>query len=81
VRWYLNRYSYLIFSVLALGGATLLGGRLGGLAGPSAVVGVGAALALAQARLRGASSVRDWPAVQDAIRGGTPSLLFIYSDT
>ena len=52
-----------------------------GLAGPAAVVGVGAALAAAQARLRGDSSLQSWAAVQDAIRAGGPSLLFLYSDT
>jgi hypothetical protein len=81
VRWILNRYSYLIFSALALGGATVVGSRLGGPVGPAAVVGVGAALALAQARLSSASSLRTWSAVQEAIHAGGPSLLFIYSDT
>ena len=70
MRWYINRYSYLIFSALALGGATVLGGRLGGLAGPAAVVGVGAALALTQLRLRGDSSVQSWEAVQAEARCG-----------
>lgn len=81
MRWYINRYSYLIFSALALGGATALGARLGGPVGPAAVVGVGATLALAQAVLRSDSSLQSWSAVQEAIRGGGPSLLFIYSDT
>jgi hypothetical protein len=81
VRWYINRYSYLIFSALALSGATVLGSRFGGLAGPAAVAGVGAALALTQLRLRGDSSVQSWGAVQEATRSGQPSLLFVYSDT
>ena len=81
MRWFLNRYSYLIFSALTLGGATVLGSRLEGLAGPATVVGVGAVLAAAQARLRGDSSLQSWAAVQDAIHAGGPSLLFLYSDT
>ena len=81
MRWFLNRYSYLIFSALAIGGATALGSRLGGLAGPATVVGVGATLAVAQARLRGPSTFQSWSKVQEAVRAGGPSLLFIYSDT
>lgn len=81
MRWLVNRYSYLIFSALALGGATALGVRIGGLTGPAVVVGVGAALAAAQLRLASASSYRSWTAVQNAVHGGRPSLLFIYSDT
>jgi hypothetical protein len=81
VRWLLNRYSYLIFSALALGGATVVGSRLGGPVGPAVVLGVGAALAAAQARLRSGSTLATWSAVQDAIRSGGPSLLFVYSDT
>ena len=81
MRWLINRYSYLIFSALALGGATVVGSRVDAPVGPAAVVGVGALLALAQARLRGPSSVRYWSEVQQAIRSGQPTLLFIYSDT
>jgi hypothetical protein len=81
VRWWVNRYSYLIFSALALGGAALVGSRFGGAAGPGAILGAGAALALAQASLRGRSSAPDWRAVQETTRAGLPTLLFIYSDT
>ena len=81
MRWFVNRYSYYIFSALAIGAATALGSRLGGPAGPAAVVGVGAALAGAQALLRGGSSLRSWSAVQEAIHRGGPTMLFIYSDT
>lgn len=81
MRWFVNRYSYLIFSALALGGATALASRLGGVAGPAMVVGLGAALAAVQTRLASSSTVRSWAAVQEAIRGGRPSLLFLYSDT
>ena len=81
MRWFINRYSYYIFSALAIGAATAIGGRLGGAVGPAAVVGVGAALAGAQALLRGGSNLTSWSAVQDAIRRGGPTMLFIYSDT
>ena len=81
MRWYINRYSYLIFSALAMGGAALLGARIGGVAAPGAAIGVGAALALAQARLRSPSTAQDWRTVQGLTRSGLPTLLFIYSDT
>jgi hypothetical protein len=81
MRWFMNRYSYYIFSALAVGAATAIGSRFGGPAGPALAVGVGAALATAQAVLRSDSTYRSWSAVQEAIRAGGPSLLFIYSDT
>ena len=81
MRWLMNRYSYYIFAALAVGAATALGSRFGGPAGPAAAVGVGAALATAQAVLRSSSTFRSWPAVQEAIRRGGPTLLFVYSDT
>jgi hypothetical protein len=47
----------------------------------AAVVGVGAALAGAQALLRGDSNLKSWSAVQEAIHRAGPTMLFIYSDT
>ena len=81
MRWLINRYSYVIFSAVAIGGATLLGSRLGALAGSAVVVGVGAALAAAQAKLSGDSSAATWSMVQDLVHGTMPVLLFVYSDT
>jgi hypothetical protein len=57
--WFVNRYSYLIFSALVLGGAAAAGSRLDGAAGPSLVVALGAALAFVQTRLRGGSSPQE----------------------
>lgn len=81
MRWFVNRYSYYIFSALAIGAATAVGSRLGGPLGPATVVGVGAALAGTQALLRGGSTVTTWAAVQEVIRRSGPTLLFVYSDT
>jgi hypothetical protein len=79
---FLNRYSYLLTSAAAMAAAWAVGARIGGLAAPIAVAGVGAALALVQRKLRGgASSVPNWGAVQQAIGQSVPLLLFIYSDT
>ena len=82
MRWNVNRYSYLIASALAMGGAWAIGARIGGLAAPLAVAGVGLGLAAVQRKLRGGSSnVGSWQHVQKAIGAGTPVLLFVYSDT
>lgn len=78
---FLNRYSFLITTALAMGGAWAAGARMGGFAAPVAVAGVGLALAAVQRKLRGgASAVASWKDVQ-RISHGTPSLLFIFSDT
>ena len=77
--WYLNRYSYLIFSALALAVAAVVGARAGR-AGLALPVGVGAVLFGVQRALSGRSSLADWDAVQSSI-AGRPSLLFVYSDT
>ena len=80
--WTINRYSYVITAAAAMVGAWALGARVGGLAPSLAVAGVGLGLAAVQRRLRGgASSVRSWQAARQAIGRGTPTLLFIYSDT
>ena len=77
-----NRYSYLIATGLAMGGAWLAGSRIGGPAPTLAVVGVGAAMALVQRKLRGGpSTVASWNEALGRLGGGTPTLLFIYSDT
>ena len=77
-----NRYSYLIATGLAMGGAWLAGARIGGPAPTLAVAGAGVAMALVQRKLRGgASTVASWNDVLRDIGGGTPVLLFIYSDT
>ena len=77
-----NRYSFLIASALAMGGAWAIGARIGGLAAPIAVAGVGMGMAALQRGLRGgASNVSGWQQVKQAIGRGTPTLLFIYSDT
>jgi hypothetical protein len=81
VLWFVNRYSYLIFSALSLLVGLVLSSRLGWLAGSALLVGLAAALAAVQALLRGPSSLRTWPEVEAAIGAGRPTLLFIYSDT
>ena len=82
MRWLVNRYSYLITTALAMGGAWALGSRMGGLAPTVAVAGVGLGLAAVQWKLRGGpSSVGSWQQAQQAIGRGTPTLLFVYSDT
>jgi hypothetical protein len=82
VLWNVNKYSYLITTALAMGAAWALGARLGGLAPAIAVAGVGLGLATIQRRLRGGpSNVGSWQQAQQAIGTGTPTLLFVYSDT
>lgn len=82
MRWYINRYSYLIATALAMGGAWALGARVGGIAPAVAVAGVGVGMAAVQRKLRGGpSNVAGWKQLRRAIGGGTPALLFIYSDT
>ena len=81
MRWLINRYSYLIFSFLALAGAGLAASRLGRLAGTALVLGVGGMLAGVQAALRSGSSLSSWREVEAALGRGRPALLFIYSDT
>ena len=82
VRFTVNRYSYLIATGLAMGGAWVAGSRFGGPAPTLAVAGVGLAMALVQRRLRGgASSVAAWSDVLGQLGHGTPTLLFVYSDT
>ena len=77
-----NRYSYLIATGLAMGGAWAAGSRLGGPAPTLAMVGVGLAMALVQRKLRGgASTVGSWNEALGQIGRGTPTLLFVYSDT
>ena len=77
-----NRYSYLIATGLAMGGAWLVGSRIGGPAPTLAVAGVGVAMALVQRRLRGgASTVATWTEALGQLGRGTPALLFLYSDT
>jgi len=39
MRWFINRYSYYIFSALAIGGATVFGSRLGAVAGSAVEIG------------------------------------------
>ena len=82
MRWFANRYSLLITSALAMGGAWGLAARLGGLLPSVAVAAVGLGLALAQRRLRGgASSVLSWADLEQAVTSTGPVLLFLYSDT
>ena len=77
-----NRYSYLIATGLAMGGAWAVGSRIGGPAPTLAVAGIGIAMALVQRTLRGgASSVASWNDALGRIGHGTPTLLFVYSDT
>ena len=81
-RFTVNRYSYLIATGLAMGGAWVAGSRLGGAAPTLAAAGVGIAMALAQRTLRGgASTVASWNDALGRIGHGTPTLLFVYSDT
>ncbi len=80
--WVVNRYSYLIATSLAMGGAWAAGSRIGGPAPVLAVAGVGLAMALVQRKLRGGtSSVATWNEVLRRIGRAMPTLLFIYSDT
>ena len=77
-----NRYSYLIATGLAMGGAWLAGSRIGGPAPALAVAGVGITMALVQRRLRGGpSTVASWNEALAQLGRGTPVLLFLYSDT
>ena len=81
-RFTVNRYSYLIATGLAMGGAWVVGSRFGGPAPTLAVAGVGIAMALVQRTLRGgASAVDSWNDVLRQLGHGKPALLFIYSDT
>ena len=77
-----NRYSYLIATGLAMGGAWMAGSRFGGVAPTLAVAGVGIAMAVVQRTLRGgASSVSSWNDALGQLGRGRPTLLFLYSDT
>ncbi|MCC6176251.1 MAG: hypothetical protein IT305_13170 [Chloroflexi bacterium] len=79
---FLNRYSYLIASGLAMGGAWLTASRFGGVWPAVAVAGVGAGLALFQRQMRGGpSALASWDELSAAIGRGIPLLLFLYSDT
>ena len=78
----INRYSYLIATGLAMGGAWVAGSRFGGPVPTLAVAGVGIAMALVQRKLRGgASTVATWSEALGERGRGTPTLLVIYSDT
>ena len=80
--WLTNKYSFLITTALAMGGAWAAGVRLGGLAPTLAVAGVGLGLAMVQRKLRGGrSNVGNWQQIEQAIGQGTPTMLFVYSDT
>ena len=82
MRWFVNRYSFLITSALAMGLAWLVGSRFGGLWTSVAVAGAGLGLALVQRKLRGgASDVAAWDDFGVAPGGRQPLLLFLYSDT
>jgi hypothetical protein len=81
MRWFVNRYSYLIFSALTLLVGLAVGSRLGWLAGSALLVGLAGALTAVQAAQRGPSSLQDWRQVEAAIGAGRPTLLFVYSDT
>ena len=80
--WLANKYSFLITTALAMGGAWAAGARVGGIAPTLAVAGFGLGLAAVQRKLRGGrSNVGNWQQIEQAIGHGTPTLLFLYSDT
>ena len=80
--WFANKYSYLITAALAMGGAWAASTRVGGLAPTLAVAGVGLGLAAVQRKLRGGrSNVGNWEQIDQAIGHGSPTMLFLYSDT
>jgi hypothetical protein len=75
---FVNRYSYLFTSAVAMLVAGVVGVRIGGLWPAVAVGGVGLTLALIQRRLRGgASDVPDWQGVQAELEKKRPVLLFL----
>lgn len=78
---FINRYSYLFTSAVAMLVAWLFASRFGGVWPAVAVSGVGVGLALVQRRLRGGSSdVPSWEGVQVEIEKGRPLLIFLFSD-
>lgn len=80
--WNLNRYSFLITALLAIGGVGAAAMRINRLTAPIAMAGAGLAMVAVQRTLRnGPSSLRSWQQVEQALGGGTPTLLFVYSDT
>ena len=79
---FINRYSYLFTSAVAMGVAWLIGARFGGLWPALAAGSVGVGLALIQRQLRGgASDVPTWEGVRAEIEKGRPLLIFLFSDT
>ncbi|MGE3269171.1 MAG: thioredoxin family protein [Chloroflexota bacterium] len=79
---FINRYSYLFTSAVAMGVAWLIGARFGGLWPAAAVGGVGIGLALIQRKLRGGiSDVPTWEGVQAEMQQGQPLLIYLFSDT
>ena len=79
---FVNRYSYLFTSAVAMLVAWLVSARFGGLWPAVAVGGVGVGLALIQRVLRGgASDVPTWDGVEAEIAKGRPLLIFLFSDS
>ncbi|MFN8634082.1 MAG: hypothetical protein U0893_09520 [Chloroflexota bacterium] len=79
---WLNRYSYLLTTALAMGVAWVVGGRFGGVWPSVAVLGTGLSLALVQRKLRrGGSDVATLAEIEPGAVRSQPLLLFIYSDT
>ena len=79
---FVNRYSYLFTSAVAMLVAWLVSARFGGLWSAVAVGGVGIGLALIQRMLRGgASDVSTWDGVEAEIAKGRPLLIFLFSDS
>ncbi|MCC7370219.1 MAG: thioredoxin family protein [Chloroflexi bacterium] len=78
---FVNRYSYLFTSAVAMLVAWVVGARFGGVWPAVTVGGVGVGLAVAQRMLRGGSSdVVSWRGVQEEIGQGQPTLLYLFSD-
>lgn len=78
---FVNRYSYLFTSAVAMLVAWLVGARFGTVWSAVAVGGVGLGLALIQRRLRGgASDVPTWEGVEAEIARRRPLLIFLFSD-
>ena len=78
---FINRYSYLFTSAVALLVAWFAASRFGRVWSVLAVGGVGVGLVLAQRVLRGGTSdVETWDGVQAEIEKGRPLLIFLFSD-
>ncbi len=82
VRSAVNRRSFFVTSLVAVAGGWLVASPFGGVASAVAALGVGAGLVVAQRYLRrGGSGVASWDEARAQFGRGTPTVVFLYSDT